>query len=98
MKVVELGDEVECRISGFKGIVTSYAKCLTGCDRIVIQPIGVTKEGKLKDGLWFDVYAVKILKKQKVKAESVQAPQAEEKTETTTTRKLGGPPSRNLPY
>lgn len=86
----ELGDEVECRITGFKGIVTNISRCLTGCDRLVIQP-PVDKDMKHADSLWFDVTAVKILTKGKVKPESVQAPDDEPE------RKGGGPPSRNFP-
>lgn len=71
MENVELGDLVECKITGFSGVVTSYAKCLTGCDRITVQP-PVKKDGKHPDSLWFDVAAVKVLKKQKVKSKEVQ--------------------------
>lgn len=75
MNIVDLGDEVQCKITGFKGVVTSYAKCLTGCDRITIQP-NVKKDGKHPEALWFDVAAVTILKKQKVKSKNVQAENA----------------------
>lgn len=67
---IELGDQVKCKITGFNGIVTSYAKCLTGCDRITIQP-PVGKDGKHPDSLWFDVAAVEIIKKNKIKAKDV---------------------------
>lgn len=86
----ELGDEVVCLVTGFKGIVTSTAQCLTGCDRVVVQP-PVGKDGKHADSLWVDVNAVKIVKKGKVKPTMVQAPIDE------PARKVGGPPSRNFP-
>lgn len=81
---VELGDEARCKVTGFQGIITSVAKCLTGCDRVTIQP-PINKEKKMADALWFDVEAVEILKKHKVKTESVR--------ETGPTAKKGGPPS-----
>jgi len=83
----ELGDEVIERVTGFKGIITSYAKCLTGCDRITVRA-PLKKDGTLGDEYWFDIYAVKVLKKHKVKPESVQAPVADNKEPVKT----GGPP------
>lgn len=68
---VNLGDEVECKITGFKGIVTGYAKMLTGCDRVVVQP-RADKDGKMSESSWLDVAAVTILKKSKVKQSEVQ--------------------------
>lgn len=85
---VELGDEVECLITGYRGIVTSTAQCLTGCDRVVVAP-PVGKDGKLADSTWFDATAVKIIKKGKVKPASVQAKEVD--------GKRGGPPSKRVP-
>lgn len=81
---VELGDRVKCKITGFQGIVTSYAKCLTGCDRITVQP-PVDKDGKHPDPLWFDANAVEIIEKNKVKLEDVRG------------KVKGGPPSKGRP-
>jgi hypothetical protein len=86
----ELGDEVVCLVTGFKGIITSIAQCLTGCDRVVIQP-PICKDGKFADSLWVDVTAVKIVKKGKINPSAVQA-KAEEPV-----RKTGGPPTRGFP-
>lgn len=88
MGLAELGDEVQCKVTGFRGVVTSIAKCLTGCDRVTIQP-PITKDGKHADALWFDINAVEILKKAKVKTENVTGKGRKGK---------GGPPSKKLPY
>lgn len=80
--MVELGDEVECKVTGIKGIAIAIAKHLTGCDRVSVQP-PVDKEGKWRDGYWIDVDAVRITTKGKVKAESVQSEV-----------KKGGPPTK----
>lgn len=80
----ELGDEVRCKITGFQGVITSYAKCLTGCDRVTIQP-PVKKDGKHPDSLWFDAAAVEVIKKGKVKTAEVQ--------ESGSRAKMGGPPT-----
>lgn len=69
--VVELGDLVKCKITGFKGIVTATSQCLTGCDRIGIQA-PIQKDGKYGEYYWVDVAAVEIIKKGKVKPNSVQ--------------------------
>lgn len=71
--VVELGDQVKCKVTGFSGIVTSYAKCLTGCDRVTVQP-PIGKDGKHPDAMWIDAAAVEVVKKHKVKPEQVQEP------------------------
>lgn len=89
---VELGDEVADKISGFRGIVYGLAKCLTGCDRADIRPGKLDKDGKLAEGYWFDVHQLKILKKQKVPYQSVQAPESKPK------RKVGGPPMKSSRY
>ncbi len=86
----ELGDEVQEIVTGFRGIITSIAQCLTGCDRITIRG-PMTKDGKIGDEYWFDITSVKIIKKGKVKPASVQSAAEEPQ------RKVGGPPSRNFP-
>lgn len=86
----QLGDEVVCLVTGFKGIVTSTAQCLTGCDRVVVQP-RVGKDGKSQDSMWFDVTAIKVKTKGKVKPQVVQAPIDE------VGRKVGGPPTKGFP-
>ena len=80
---VELGDEVRDVIGGLQGIVTSHAKCLTGCDRVTVRG-KVGKDGKLGEEYWFDIDAVKIITKQKIKPVSVQS-----------VEKPGGPPTKS---
>ena len=86
---VELGDEVRCKVTGFKGIVTAIAQHITGCDRADVRP-GIKKDGTLADGYWFDLPALEIIKKQKVKPTNVQT------VEDAPVRKVGGPPTRSF--
>lgn len=80
--MIELGDEAQCRITGFKGVVTAYAKCLTGCDRVEIKPrVDIT--GKMQDSYWFDADACDVIKKRIVPAETV------------TGKEKGGPITRS---
>lgn len=82
---VKLGDEAKCKITGFKGIVTAHSKCLTGCDRVTIRA-SMQKDGKMGEEYWFDIDAVEVVKREKVKISSVQSKE---------TGKQGGPISRS---
>lgn len=68
---VELGDEVECKITGFRGIVNGVSQWLTGCDRVSVQA-PMTKDGKYGENYWIDEAVVKIIKKGKVKPNAVR--------------------------
>lgn len=80
--MANLGDEVRCKVTGFKGIVTSTSQCLTGCDRAGVRA-PMTKEGKMGEEYWFDIPCLEVLKKGKVKLDNVQQK-----------NKPGGPPSQ----
>lgn len=89
MDTIELGDMVQDKISGFKGIANSLAKCLTGCDRVEVVPNKLNKEGKLADGYWFDEYQLKVVKRGVIRPATVQEPKKK------TNRKVGGPPAKS---
>lgn len=72
-KTVELGDEVKCKISGWKGLVTGLTKHLTGCDRANVQA-PIQPDGKYGDSYAIDIAALEIIEKQKVKPDAVQEP------------------------
>jgi len=82
MNVIDLGSTVRDKITGFKGIVTSRAVHMNGCDRYWVQP-PVDKTGKTVDGAWFDVVTLETLKVPKIIIE-----------EQNLTKKPGGFPSR----
>jgi hypothetical protein len=77
--MIKNGQRVECKITGFSGIVVAYATHLTGCDRIFVQP-SVDKDGKYRDGSWLDITTVKVLEENAVQLDVVP-------------NKEGGPPS-----
>jgi hypothetical protein len=58
---IELEDEVRDRITGYKGKATAIAKFVTGCARVMIQPL-VDKDGKLPEPQWFDVLTTEVTK------------------------------------
>lgn len=73
----ELGLKAKDKITGFEGTIDSRAEALNGCHRYYISP-PVDKDGKLRDGGWFDE-ANLIVKEKKVEH---------------TPKKTGGPWSR----
>lgn len=53
--VIELGQKVRERLTGFAGIVAGYAKYLNAEDvRYLVQPEGLTASGNPRDAHWFD--------------------------------------------
>lgn len=66
-KIINLGDEVEDIISGFKGIAVERAIWLWGCNRICIQPKVKKNNEKIKDSCWFDESSIKTINKKIIK-------------------------------
>lgn len=67
MAKINLGDEVQDSVTGFKGIAIARTTWLTGCDRYIVQPKGVDKAGKIYENNTFDEDSLIVLKKKKVK-------------------------------
>jgi hypothetical protein len=68
MKKVKLGDKVQDRITGYKGICTGILTYLNGCRRIGIQSKEVDK-GLPVDAYWVDEVTGDVIKKQVDKTE-----------------------------
>jgi len=79
---VELGDEVKDTITGFKGIAVARTSWITGCDRITLQPQGLTKDNKTFEAESFDEVTLVVTKPKKAK--KVEKPKKKP-------RKNGGP-------
>jgi len=52
--MVNLGDLVKDKISGFTGICVAKTSWLYGCERVTLQPNKLDKEGKLIGNETFD--------------------------------------------
>ncbi len=50
---LDLGKQVESRVTKLKGVITSRSECLYGCNRYFIQP-EAGSDGKVPDGWWVD--------------------------------------------
>ncbi len=74
--MVNLGDEVKDKVTGFKGIAVARHQYLQGCARISVQPTKLDKEGKKLGVETFDAPQLIVVKVQKVQ---------------TGERKTGGP-------
>lgn len=59
---VRLGDKVRDVVSGFEGVATSYARHLTGCDRVLIEAPVIVHDGEAKSPvLWVDVMTLEMV-------------------------------------
>lgn len=52
--MIELGQKVKDRITGFEGVVTGRCNYISGCDQALVTP-PVDKDGKHVDAHWFDI-------------------------------------------
>lgn len=78
--MAELGDKVKCKVTGVVGIVTTKAKSLYGCDRVIIQP-AAGNDNKVPDSMWCDDDAAEVLESKVVVGH----------TEIPVEKKKGGP-------
>lgn len=58
----DLGDRVEDRVSGLKGIITTRTEHLNGCRQYGVNP-GVDKDGKMMEGWNIDEQQLKLIDK-----------------------------------
>lgn len=75
--MIELGWIVRDKITGFTGMATSRHTFLTGCDRIGVSPVKLTKDGEILESQSFDESFLEVVKKQKPpvsKAQTTAAP------------------------
>ena len=75
--MVELGDKVKDVVTSFTGIAVAKTTWLHGCDRIVIQPDKLDKDGKVQENAAFDAPQVVVVKKKAVSRTPVTAPARE---------------------
>ena len=66
--MVNLGDKVKDTVTGFIGIAVGITRWLHGCNRVIVQPEGLTKEGKTFESQSFDEPQLTVLKPKTVKA------------------------------
>jgi len=62
-----LGRKAKDLVTGFSGVISTISFDLYGCIQVVITP-PVDKDGKVKDGHYFDITRIKITDKKPVMA------------------------------
>ena len=65
--MITLGDKVKDSVTGFVGIAVGRTTWLHGCDRIIVQPEGLTKDGKTFENCSFDEPQLEVIRPKKVK-------------------------------
>lgn len=65
---IMLGDEVQCKITKFKGIVYGISTYLAGCRHIAVKTQTLDKDGKIQDAIWIDEPQLIVLKRAKIEA------------------------------
>lgn len=60
---IRLGDRVRDRITGFQGIVVGITAYLYMCNRPIVQPEGLTPDGKQIESLSFDEPQLEIIER-----------------------------------
>jgi hypothetical protein len=68
----ELGDSVECIITGFTGIVTGVAIYLNGCITYGVLDQKLDDKGEMKKTKWFDEPQLICVEKQKINVKEKQ--------------------------
>jgi len=63
--MIEFGQTVKDKITGFKGIVTGRCEYITGCAQLLVQP-PVTKDGSRVEPIWFDEPRLEVIFKNKI--------------------------------
>ena len=96
---IELGDVVQCRYTGFKGVAVTKVEALNGTISYgVLSKMG--KDGKMPEPLDLDQNHLRIVKKKNpVKKKEDENIKSNVKRKTKTerpTRRTGGPMSRNM--
>ena len=49
------------KVTGFTGLIMGVTQYLTGCSNILLTPTELDKEGKRREGEWFDELRVEVL-------------------------------------
>lgn len=74
--MVQLGDKVRDRVTGFEGIAVASTTWLNGCERVTVQPAGMNEKGGTFESETFDVTQLEVV---------------EESVIATGRRETGGP-------
>jgi hypothetical protein len=60
---IQLGQDAKDTITGYAGIVMAKAQYLTGCNQVLLTPRSLDKDGKRREGEWFDEQRIVVTSK-----------------------------------
>lgn len=83
--MIQLGDRVTDRVSGFTGVVVAEYRFLYGCRRVSVQP-PVDKDGKLPEQQTFDEPQLVLLQRGVIPVD-----EPDEDPTSLAKRRIGGP-------
>ena len=63
--MIQLGSTAKDKITGFTGIVVGRVEYISGCNQVFLVP-KVDKDGKRRDGEWFDEQRIDVDQKTRV--------------------------------
>lgn len=56
----KMGYHAKDLVTGFQGIITGFARYITGCDQVCLTP-PVKGDGTVIEGRWFDTNRIKLM-------------------------------------
>lgn len=89
--MIQLGQEVKCKVTGYTGIAVVQADHLFGCVRIGVKPQERDKDGRLQDAEYFDEVGLEVV------SDGVMPTMATEEPSATPKNKRTGGPDRERP-
>jgi len=59
--MIELGQKVKCKVTGFTGIATAKIEFLNGCIQFCVKPKIKAKDNKMPEGQYIDVEQLEVV-------------------------------------
>lgn len=60
--MIELGQTVRCKMTGFTGIAEARLEFINGCIQILVRPKNKTKDGEYPTGTYVDIELLDVVK------------------------------------
>ena len=77
--MIKIGQMGKDSITGFKGLAMGRAEYLTGCTQILLTPTALDKDGKRRDGEWFDEQRIVADGKKVINLDNARTPGVDER-------------------
>lgn len=61
------------KITGFAGVITGHIEYISGCNQLLLVP-PVDKEGKKREGEWFDEQRIEVIGNSRIKLDNSRTP------------------------